>query len=94
MLPSSEPEVDVPKLNKPRLEAQPDETSARQLLIAHEIDPSEVKEVLHFSDGSMSIVVRRGEDIWHHGFEFDAALTADLALAFKALGVRVERSSG
>lgn len=84
----------MPKLNKPRLAAQLDETAARELLDTHEIDPSKVKEVLHFPDGSMSVIVQRGEDMWHHGFEFDPVLTADLALAFKAVGVRVDRSSG
>lgn len=88
------PGVNVPKLNKPRLAAQPSEEAARQFLNAHEIDPSEVKEVLHFSDGSMSVVVQRGDDMWHYGFEFDPALTSELALAFKAVGVRVGRSSG
>jgi len=84
----------VPKLNKPRLASLPDEKAARELLSLHEIDPTEVMEVQHFSDGSMSVIAGRGADLWHSGFEFDPALTSELALAFRALGIRVDRSAG
>lgn len=84
----------MPKLNKPRSAWQPDERTARELLGEFDIDPGEVKDVRHFSDGSMSIVMQRDEDLRHLGVEFDPDLTANLALAFKALGIRVDRSAG
>jgi hypothetical protein len=86
--------LEVPKLNKPRSAPFPHEKTARELLSLHQIDPSEVREVQHFSDGSMSVISGRGADLWHTGFEFDSALTAELALAFRALGIRVDRSAG
>lgn len=42
----------------------------------------------------MSIVMQRGKDLWHLNFEFDPNLTADIALALGAVGVRVDRSAG
>ena len=84
----------MPRLNKPRSVALPGEKAARELLSLHEIDPAKVQEVKHFSDGSMSVIAGRGSDLWHTGFEFDPTLTAELALAFKALGIRVDRSAG
>lgn len=84
----------MPKLNKPRLAHMPDEGAARELLSAHDIAPAEVQEVHHFSDGSMSVIIQRGEDRWNHGFEFDPALTAELSLAFKAVGITVIRDEG
>jgi hypothetical protein len=84
----------VPKLNKPRTDAQPSEDVARDFLSLHQIDPTEVREVQHFSDGSMSVVMQQGDDLWHLGIEFDADLTAKLALAFKALSIPVGRHAG
>lgn len=84
----------MPRLNKPRSASLPDETTARELLSMHEIDPTKVKEVQHHSDGGLSVVAGHGGELWHIGFEHDPMLTAELALAFQALGIRVDRSAG
>ena len=81
----------MPKLNKPRTGVHPDREAAQALLAEHQFDPSEVMEVIHFADGSMSIILRRDNALWHECIEFDPALTSQIALAFRAVGVLVER---
>ncbi len=81
----------MPKLNKPRTEGTLDPDTARAFLNEHQIAPSEVTEVRHFADGSMSILMQKGDAVWHKGIEFDPDFTSRLALAFTAIGVPVDR---
>ena len=72
----------------------PDPEAARAFLVEHKIDPTEVAEAIHFADGSMSVVLQRGEDRWHWGIEFNPDFTTKVALALRAVGVPVERRDG
>lgn len=82
------------KLNKPRADATPDPEVARAFLAEQQIDPSEVTEAIHFSDGSMSVMLQRGSSQWHLGIEFDPSLTAQIAFALRSVGIAVERADG
>jgi hypothetical protein len=81
----------MPKPNKPRTFPTPDPETVKSLLAKHEINPSEVAQAIHFSDGSLCIVMQRGEDLWHLGFEFSNDLTSEIAVALRSVGVPVER---
>lgn len=81
----------MPKLNKPRTERTLDPDTARAFLNEHQIEPSEVTEVSHFADGSMSILMQKEGAVWHEGIEFDPDFTSRLSLAFTAIGVPVHR---
>ena len=70
---------------------RPDVDTAHALLLDYGISPASVEEVSHFSDGSMSVITRENDQMWHLGIEFDPDLTASLAAAFLTIGVPVER---
>lgn len=77
-------------LKAPLQNELPDETAAHNLLTLHHIDISEVVDVIHHHDGSMSITLNRADNLWHMGIEFDPDLTKSLAAAFIAVGVPVQ----
>jgi hypothetical protein len=82
----------MPKPNKPRASAPINIVAAKRLLAEYQINPSEVTQAAHFADGSMSILMQRGDDQWHLGIEFSPKFTSDIANALRAVGVPVERS--
>lgn len=81
----------MPKLNKPRTRATLDAETARAFLEKHQIDPSDVIKAEHCADGSMSILMRRGDAVWHKGIEFDPDFTSQVALALRSVGVVVSK---
>ena len=82
------------KLNKPRASEMPDAEAARAFLAEQRIELLEVTEVIHFSEGSMSILMMRGEALWATVIEHDPDYAAKIALAFKSVGIPVERRDG
>jgi hypothetical protein len=81
----------MPKLNKPRTGNMPDPETARAFLAEHQIALGEVTKVSHCADGSMYIVTQRGDAEWGECIEFDPDYTSQIALAFRAVGVPVDR---
>lgn len=78
----------MPKPNKPRHSAPT--PSAEDYLAGWDL--ATIKEVTHFSDGSMSIIHDLNGWPYHSGIEFNPALTAEIARYLMARGIEVKRA--
>lgn len=78
----------MPKPNKPRHDGP---TPNAEAYLA-DLDLASIKQVTHFSDGSMSIVHEFNGRTYHLGVEFNPALTAEIARYLRSMGIEVKRA--
>lgn len=81
----------VPKENKPRHSALPTPEAEAADYIASFTKLSDITEVTHFSDGSMSIVYDKDGRSWHLGIEFNPPFTAAISRYLIANEIEVRR---
>jgi len=78
----------MPKPNKPR-HGGPTRNAEAYLA---DWDLASIKEVTHFSDGSMSIVHDLNGRTYHTVIEFNPTLTAEIARHLTSIGIEVKRA--
>jgi len=81
----------MPKANKPRHGASLSPDEARAFLGSQEIDPAMVMEAIHYSDGSLFLLIGPPETQHAVGVEFNPELAVAIVSALRALGVEVVR---